>query len=788
MSIDMDIKVFCFVYILCAYNTLEDKSMKLRALFQILFVFQLLFFASQVFAQRRDPPGGLIPPGRDRADCGALNGGLVAGPPDPGAPGVFDVGSALYNLDPVTLPGYGDQLVETEAVIFYPRPLSCGPFPIVLMLHGQHASCINDNGNPIDQWPCDPAQTIDNYRGYDYLGERLASNGIVAVSISANSINANGSGPGNADLARAELIQHHLGILEQLNATDKLIFGDLLVGHLDLDRIGTMGHSRGGEGVILHAGINSDDGSPYGLRAILTVAGTQTTDTLVNDIPVATLHAYCDGDLEGLASTGYFDGARYNFPGDMAAKHSFLVLGANHNFFNTLWDPNLFNPGGFDDWENNWFNQDGFCLDTGGRLSSSEQQGSLMALAGAYFRVYLQNRRNFLSFLKGDVLPPPSAMTDQIFMGYHPPDDPDRRLDINTVDEFDNDVLNSLGGFTGSAGFLVSDLCDPDITTVNGCLNALPPGFTTQERVPHFANDYHKVQQLRLAWNTGTPRWENRIPDPFRDISRFRYVQFRAFVDFTDPLNAVGQEQDLSIEIEDDAGRTSRVTVSDHSRSLFYPPSAPIGPESVTSVPRAILNTVRVPLGAFNEVYLTDIRSMRLVFDRTEQGAINVTDFALADEANNLSPAVVCSVNTPVLEQPNNQFVNVGLQVTTSDPDDSGIALIDVDVFSDEDDVDSQQSQTSPDALNIAPATLELRAERDANGDGRVYLVTARAADQDGATGFGCCAVTVPFGDDSAEIQAATALNRCARFVAAGENLMPPPDGYYLIGDGPSLP
>lgn len=209
--------------------------------------------------------------------------------------------------------------------------------------------------------------------------------------------------------------------------------------------------------------------------------------------------------------------------------------------------------------------------------------------------------------------------------------------------------------------------------------------------------------------------------------------------------------------------------------------------ESDTSVPRAMLHSVRVPLGAFANVYLTDIRAVRMVFDRTISGAVNIADLALADEADNLSPAVQCSVQVAALDQPNNQFVNVGLQVTAEDPDESGIAFIEVDVFSDEDDEDSQQSQTSPDAVDIAPDSLQLRAERDQSEDGRVYLITALAEDEDGATGFGCCAVTVPFGDTTDD-QAAAALAQCTRFVAAGEDLLPPPDGYFRVGDGPPLP
>ena len=56
------------------------------------------------------------------------------------------------------------------------------------------------------------------------------SDWIIITIIRHETFNANGSATGNPDMARAELIQHHLGILDQLNTPDKPIFGDLFVG------------------------------------------------------------------------------------------------------------------------------------------------------------------------------------------------------------------------------------------------------------------------------------------------------------------------------------------------------------------------------------------------------------------------------------------------------------------------------------------------------------------------------------------------------------------------------
>jgi hypothetical protein len=738
--------------------------------------------------ERVDRPGGFIPPGGDRAECGGLNGGFTIGGTDPGVAGPFDVGQTEYNLSvggfiPEAFEGE-DLPVEERAAVFYPRPLACGPFPVVLIMHGSHGTCYSDNGGYSQNWPC-PETTplpLPSFRGYDYLAQRLASNGIVVVSISANGINA--AGPSyNWNEARGELFQHHLDILHQLNTTNGPALGGLLKGRLNLQRVGTLGHSRGGEGAVRHAQINADQGSPYTLKAVFLLAPTQSNDQIVAGIPLAVLLPYCDGDQEVLPGTGYYDGARYAIPGDPAPKYSLEVMGANHNYFNTYWDDNFFGPGALDDAPDGIFDDNVCRFGTAQwpRLTSAQQQGSLIAMASAFFRVHLRGERNFERYLRGDAAPPASALTQRIFTGYHPPDNPGMRLDINRVENPGNDTLNTLGGAVIPSLTLDSSLCDPTQEgSAIGCLHDAPEGIFLGGRAPHWENSHHNAGQMRLAWGASRQPavWENQIPKGFADLSRFSHIQMRSFVDFFDDRNAVGQPQDFSVELEDGAGLTARVPVSDHSAALFFPPSDPEATTFNDPVPHAVLNTLRVPLGAFGGLFKTDIRAVRLVFDRTFQGAINVADLMLADEADNLSPAVTCTVAQETLP-PTGSLVDVGLNVAVDDPDDSGPGPIDIDVFSDQDD---PLQPGDPDAL-LAGQTLQLRGERDPQVGGRVYLIVSRGADGEGAQGFGCCTVTVPQGDATTPDRAAAALQQCTSFAAAGADLLPPPDGYFRVGD-----
>src|SRR5205809_286501 len=117
-------------------------------------------------------------------------------------------------------------------------------------------------------------------------------------------------------LARAELIQKHLDIWKGFTTTGGAPFGTRFVGKVDLTRIGTMGHSRGGEGVARHFTFNASQGSPYGVRAVLPLAPTDFNRTLVNNVPLLVMLPYCDGDVSNLQGVHFFDDVRYNAPGD----------------------------------------------------------------------------------------------------------------------------------------------------------------------------------------------------------------------------------------------------------------------------------------------------------------------------------------------------------------------------------------------------------------------------------------------------------------------------------------
>jgi hypothetical protein len=111
---------------------------------------------------------------------------------DPATPGPYEVKVAEYQGGPTVVvdPKGIAYPAEIHGVLHYPAT-GDGPFPLLLLLHGNHGTCavlgVGATGYPCPQTPV--TGPVLNYRGYDYLGESLASHGYVTASIDANAVN-----------------------------------------------------------------------------------------------------------------------------------------------------------------------------------------------------------------------------------------------------------------------------------------------------------------------------------------------------------------------------------------------------------------------------------------------------------------------------------------------------------------------------------------------------------------------------------------------------------------------
>jgi hypothetical protein len=136
------------------------------------------------------------------------------------------------------------------------------------------------------------------------------------------------------------------------------------------------------------------------------------------------------------------------------------------------------------------------------------------------------------------------------------------------------------------------------------------------------------------------------------------------------------------------------------------------------------------------------------------------------------SPSVASFVDHALLWPPNHRLVNVGLSVEVQPPD----ATLRVQVY-------ANDHAASSDAANIGPGTLELRATRQGDGSGRVYLIVATATNSAGSA-FDVRSVVVPHDNSPNSI----ALVRAEAAFAEGWYRMfqTAPPGFHLLGGGPA--
>ncbi|MEK6986408.1 MAG: hypothetical protein AABX89_08550 [Candidatus Thermoplasmatota archaeon] len=319
---------------------------------------------------------------------------------DPLTLGTNDVAEATYD--------FGLLLVTDPALFPYQYPIQMtgnirspatgdGPFPLVLLMHGRHGTCeLAGLAEGIGTHLCPDAppiiEPVNSFEGYDGLARNLASHGYVVASLNANQINDRDLVGDSGANARAELLLATVANFVNVNSNGGSGL-DALRGRIDLDRVGFMGHSRGGEGVARAVTLNQERGSPVALNAIFALAPTDFARWPIPDVAFATLLPYCDGDVSNLQGAWLYDDAR-TLPG--GPRHQILAMGANHNFYNTVWTG--------DDWGTTgaWC---GSAEAGNGRDKPEAQRAHGDGLMASFFRFYVGGEEGFAPLWERGDLP-----------------------------------------------------------------------------------------------------------------------------------------------------------------------------------------------------------------------------------------------------------------------------------------------------------------------------------------------------------------------------------------------
>ncbi|QJU54083.1 hypothetical protein SCB71_12990 [Herbiconiux sp. KACC 21604] len=559
---------------------------------------------------------------------------------DPGAPGPYVVERADYDLgdEAEEIYGFDGARGEMRAAVYLPQGLA-GELPVAVFLHGQHIACATDDPDAPAVWPCAAGETeIPSYLGYDGPAEALASNGYAVVSISANAINRlNGlHGADQGTDARGHLVLDHLALLRAADAGPVDGIGSSLVGRLDLDRVGLMGHSRGGDGVVRAAVLNASTlvGTPegaFGIASVLALAPTNFTRTALPDVPTAVLLPYCDGDLVDLQGQHYVNDSRHAF-GDDVLRSTVLVLGANHNAFNTVWSSPEYLESG-DDWDENptLGPDDPTCGSPApSRLTRDEQYAVGTAYVAGFFRLTLGDETSLLGQFDGsDARPASIGRADVRVTAVYPSS---ARLDVNT---FADPAVSVATSGRGVASYCESTENIADPSSLPFCLS----GNVHPEQAGEFAGSLYGARipattSLHFQYSTEPAgRAEPStlvvdVPGGSLDASGAEFLTVRAMPDET-----VVDSTELTVTVVDAAGGSATVNAADFGAALTRLPG------SSSALPKMLYQDLRIPVSALDSVDLTRVASV--VFTGVGTGAVLLSDLAFVTAPSIGSAAVV---------------------------------------------------------------------------------------------------------------------------------------------------
>jgi dienelactone hydrolase len=597
--------------------------------------------------------------------------------PDPGRPGAYSVLTLYYGSGTdENRSEYRDSVVITTAAVdasklvdlgssarerndywgFTPRemPLNArvwypdgeGPFPLVLIVHGNHN--MKDFSDP----------------GYDYLGRLLASRGYILASVDENFLNGGIRGENDA---RGWFLLQHLRLFEGFNKEA----GNPFEGKVDMGNIVLIGHSRGGEAVANAAAFNRlphypDDASldfdfGYDIQGIVSIAPVDGQylptgrPVVVEDVSYLTFHGSHDGDVTSFHGLRIYDRLKFNDPDDFNFKSAIYVYRANHGQWNTVWGSGDAGP------------RSGRILDLRGLLSQEDQRRFAEIYVSAFLDVVTKGDKRYLPIFRdhrviGQWLPKTMYITRFETSAFRPLANFEEDIDVTSGTERGVRIRgDSLATWKEATLLLRSNnrantSASQDNQAVTVGWNNRIAGADTTRHGPPARYVIDLPEGLAAEWSLNEGSTLDFMLGPTNSMPGAR----------RDPAAGENEEQeegrprrgeggggddegddpdvDLSVEVEDASGRMARVTLSDYG-AIRRPLESYIMRRADREATRfksqweLILQTFSIPLGDFTarsrSLDLTRLTTIRFVFDRVHAGevALDQIGFSQLDPA-----------------------------------------------------------------------------------------------------------------------------------------------------------
>ena len=463
--------------------------------------------------------------------------------------------------------------LDLKAVVYFPADAAGATtpaqlsdaedeYPMVVVVHGNSLSLLS-------------------YQGYDYLLEHLARNGMIAASIHVY--------PGAAGVSRARALFKHLEIL-------RTKFGD----RIDWERLGIMGHSRGGEAVVIASKLNVDEGLGYELGAIVSLAPTDQYGPYSLAGPYAVPYLVIYGGLDGDVAGGWPKSTGFSLY-DRAdpVKSMIFAERACHDRFNTQWDDNDFYFGQLTP------------ADQVAVISADAHEKIVKGYMNGFFRWRLFDDDDMRDFFTGDERPRQVEQADggtvQIDVQYQEPGGLE-------LDRFAGGTwqVNDLGGVVTATLAAVPG---------KGDLNALD------------GNSPHDHTGGLLRWDAASHIYVSNLPAASQDISDYDLLSFRVTQRYGSASDPVGMPQDFFVMLTDQDGRSRQVPVSQFA-ALNYPYV-----RGLTYLTKSAMKTVRIPLSEYTRelvgvepIELDELASVGFELTVDPAGEIEVTDIEFVSD------------------------------------------------------------------------------------------------------------------------------------------------------------
>jgi dienelactone hydrolase len=512
----------------------------------------------------------------------------------------------------VTIPSFD---VNLTALVRYPAKeagkdkevaAELPKYPLIIIAHGNHTSLFPDG------------KRVGSFTGLEYLARHFATYGYIAVSIDLDDMNLDLTGPTPTEAVPDRdpaIIQRGLTVIEHIkkwvtfNASDPIF-----KTKVDIDQIGLLGHSRGGETVVSAHKTNIDNGLGHKIKGVVSIA---PTDFLGFVLPPPTPYLVIYGSADNDVSVGWpfrlYDRAS-------PPKAMIFVYGAMHNRFSTHpdWLGKIQCPPRCED------SKDGRAISRPAHLDIAK------GYSLGFFELFFRNQQDHQFLFKRYGRPSTVAAAVEL---HHQVQDTTRKV----VDDFELPLLDRANPLppqlaaNAKKNSLNLDVDQVNLATPSGLDKPLTEASLRKRDLDFF---WHETVGTMIAWDTAGAKYTTEVGG--LDVSTFQVLSFRVTQRLGSALNpspaglAPGSVQDFSVSLIDSANRSASVAVSTITTIPF-----PYKRFEKAAENKSALKTIRIPLSAFTAINgaldLKAIKTVAFELNRTPKGEVAVDDIEFSN-------------------------------------------------------------------------------------------------------------------------------------------------------------